>query len=41
MLSINKIDIFAIKMDDKLLVIEVSKDRENAFKVLKSLASKK
>jgi len=27
-------------MDDKLLVVEVSKDRENAFKVLKSLASK-
>ena len=27
-------------MEDKLLVVEVSKDRENAFKVLKSLASK-
>jgi len=27
-------------MENKLLVVEVSKDRENAFKVLKSLASK-
>lgn len=45
MISINKIDTLVIKMElakmeEKLLVVQVTKDRGNAFTILKSLASK-